>query len=114
MPKAWTELFGADATFGSDVGGVYVKFYADDMVAATGITAANINNANAAEKMVATLVKFWASLTYTETNNITVAADFTDLNVVQRNGSAKWTKGYDIALFASATGIPTSIDPDDV
>jgi hypothetical protein len=111
--KTWTQMFGANATFGSDAGGVFIKFYIDSMTN-TGATSATINNANGAEKAAATLIKYWAALTYDETNNVTVAENFTALNVVQRNGSAKWTKGYDINLYAAATGIPTTIDPDDV
>jgi hypothetical protein len=115
--KTWIQLFGANATYGSDGGGVFVKFYVDGMATTTGITPANINNANAAEKCVATLVKFWASLTYDETNNVTVAQGFPVdqvLQTAQRNNTAKWVKGYDINLYASAPTAPTTIDPDDV
>lgn len=115
--KTWLQLFGISVTYGSDAGGIFVKFYVNDMVSATGVTPANINNANAAEKCVATLIKFWSSLTYDETNNITVAQGFPVdqvLQTAQRNGSAKWVKGYDVNLYASAPTAPTTIDPDDV
>lgn len=111
--KTWTQMFGANATFGSDAGGVFVRFYIDSLTS-TGITPANVNNANGAEKAAATLIKYWASLTYDETNNITAVANFTPLTNTQRNNAPKWTKGYDIALYAAAAGIPTEIDPDDV
>jgi hypothetical protein len=111
--KTWVQMFGTNATFGSDAGGVFVKFYMDSMIS-TGITPANVNNANGAEKAAATLLKYWASLTYDETNNVTIAENFTALTNTQRNNTNKWIKGYDVALYASATGIPTTIDPDDV
>lgn len=60
--KTWTQMFGANATFGSDAGGVFVKFYIDSMIS-TGITPASVNTANGAEKAAATLIKYWAALT---------------------------------------------------
>jgi hypothetical protein len=114
MAATWTETFGANATFGSDAGGVFVKFYVDGMAATTGITPANVNSSTGAEKALATLIKFNAARTYTATHNLTIAENFTAINTEQRNGVAKWKKGYDVVLYASATGVPTTIDPDDV